>query len=156
MWRTIPSPEIPTYSFIDRLFLASYSLMYYILSFIFPFRLNPIELLPNVKDGIFPIYYYISAIILIIAVILFLLTKAHKKMKSKHLFGLFYFLTAISMVVHIIDIESHTIVTSRYTYNAYVGLTMLSACLIDDYFLKSRKNSSKKYYNFTYYLRNCF
>ncbi len=143
MWRTIPSPEIPAYSFVDRLFLASYSLMYYILSFVFPFRLNPIELLPNVKDCIFPIYYYISALILIIALIVFFLTKRHKKMSKQHWFGLFYFLTAISMVVHIIDIESHTIVTSRYTYNAYVGLTILAACLIDNYFLKSRKTTQR-------------
>jgi len=123
-WTNIKGDE-NAFTIIDRLFLASYSLIFYLYNAFFPFNLSAMHAYPTKSNGLLPAEYYISMIIVILAIIL--IFKFYKKIKinKQFILGFGFFLINISMVLHIIPIEGRLVVGDRYTYLPYIGIFYL-------------------------------
>ena len=105
------------YDFVDRLFLASYSLSYYFIHVFAPFNLSALHLMPIKIQGMLPVEYYIALIPLII--LAFVGTRKgifHRE----YVFGLLFFVIILSVNIHVFPVGM-AVVSERYTYLAYVG-----------------------------------
>jgi hypothetical protein len=106
------------FDFIDRLFLASYSLSYYLIHLFAPFNLSVLHLMPMKIQGMLPIEYYLAVILLII----FAFVGTRKGIfHREYVFGLLFFIVILSVNIHIIPFGM-SVVSERYTYLAYIGL----------------------------------
>lgn len=121
-------------NFSDRIVFSGYSLFFYIQQFIFPFKQLAIHQYPTLSGlelwkewG-----WYILTWFFIIAII-FILIKSGIRNKHWVLFGIFFFLINISIVLHFIPIEGRLIVAERYSYLAYLGLILTTTLLTERY-----------------------
>jgi len=136
-----------TIPIINRIYLAFFSLNYYLLSFIYPFNLSAMHTYPEGLNASLPIIYKISVIffLAIAGCIAWGLYKLKDKtVRHQIIFGLLFFLLSISLVLHIMPIKGKVVVADRYTYLAYFGLIFAFISLID-YFLKNK--SFNKYHS---------
>ena len=119
------STQVITENFtaLDRIFLGSYSLFYYFMSVLFPFKICPLHPYPDKINGILPVYYYASFVFVILLIIIaFVLILKSKKIKKDLIFGLLFFLINIALVIHIVPFGGWVVVADRYSYIAYFGL----------------------------------
>lgn len=102
------------FSFIERVFISSYQVIWYIFKLIFPFNLT--AWLPTPEK--LPLLVYLSpvAAILLAAAIFYL--KKHRKIL---IFGLFFFGIMISVVLNFFA-DFGSITSNRYAYPSYLGL----------------------------------
>jgi len=107
-----------SYSFIDRIFLFSYTLFFYVFKLIAPFNLSVMHFFPDTHGSALPWVYYLS---LPVVLILIWLIVRPSKFRREMLFGVFFFLIVISIMLQIISVGS-SIVAERYTYISYIGL----------------------------------
>jgi len=117
---------ISNFSFIDTIFLASYSLIFYVLKFILPINLYALYPYPVKVNGLLPIEYYLAPIAVIILIILFF--KYYKKLLNISrdiFFGIIFFIITISLVLQIVPFGGHVIAADRYTYIPYIGLFII-------------------------------
>ena len=93
----------PLYSFFNRIFLISYSAVFYIIKLFVPNNLCAMHPYPVKSSGMLPVEYYLSALFIIgIAVSLFLIKSA--QLKKDMIFGLLFYLATIILVLQIIPI----------------------------------------------------
>ena len=81
------------FSIIDRFFLVSYGVMFYLVKLIAPFNLSAFHYYPEKTGGMLPWVYYLAP--LGIAAIVFLFIKL-KKIRKELLFGLLFFFFTIA------------------------------------------------------------
>jgi tetratricopeptide (TPR) repeat protein len=111
--------------------MAAYSMVYYLKTFVFPFALNAMHPYPDLAGKSFPQAYYIAPwILLALSAGLAIIIVKLKKYRKDIVFGLFFFLFSISIVLHIIPIYGRVVVADRYTYLAYTGLFYLVALML--------------------------
>jgi len=130
----------------NRIFMAFYSLNYYVLRFVFPFHLNAMHPYPEGIYSSLPLIYKISGLItLVIAIITTYLVIKIKDKEVKHqaLFGIMFFILNIGLVLHIIPILGIVVVADRYTYLAYFGL-FWTAVVYFNYKIKYIKSRQSK------------
>jgi tetratricopeptide (TPR) repeat protein len=134
----------PIFSFIDRLYLVSYGVMFYLVKLVAPFNLSAFHYYPDKSGGMLPWLYYLAPIG--IAAIIFLFIKL-KKIRKELLFGLLFFFFTIATVLQFLPV-GFAIVAERYTYVPYIGLFFIAAKLYCDFtdnkfgnFSKRRKNN---------------
>jgi tetratricopeptide (TPR) repeat protein len=134
-----------SFSFFDRIFMAGYSMGFYLLKFIAPIDLYAVHPYPVKIAGSLPAVYYISTVIvtIIFSLVLFLLYK-YKKSRKEIVFGLLFFLTTISMFLHIIPIKGVIIVADRYSYLPYTGLFLLIGIFFDHIISNEKLKGSLK------------
>lgn len=126
----------------DRLFMASYSLSFYIFKFFAPFDLCAIIPYPAKNNGLLPLIYYLSVIPVAASFgSVFWVLRKYKAHRKMILFSLLFFLINISFVLHLIPIAGRVIVADRYTYIAYFGLCVLVGYIISSTIQK--KNNQK-------------
>jgi len=118
--------ELNQYSFVDHIFLFTYSLAYYIFRFVFPFHLATINLYPLKTGGFFPIEYYLAPVFLLLVV---WAAVRYGRKRRYILMGLSFFIITISVTLQIIP-SRWIIVADRYTYLPYVGLLFAVAGLL--------------------------
>lgn len=106
------------YSFVERIFLLAYAVSFYIISFPFPLSLSAVHYYPDTHGGALPALYYLSALFLLLLTLLILKRTSQKK---ELLFGVFFFLISISVMLQIIPVGS-SLTSERYTYLPYIGL----------------------------------
>ncbi len=106
------------YSFINRLFLFSYGVIFYILKLLVPFHLSAMHVYPATHGGFLPWYFYASLPVLGLLV---WLTVRKTSLRREILFGAGFFLIAISVMLQIISV-GNAITAERYTYVSYIGL----------------------------------
>ncbi|MBU1720911.1 MAG: tetratricopeptide repeat protein [Bacteroidetes bacterium] len=106
------------YSIVDRFFMVSYSVGFYLLKAIIPFNLSVTIFNPVVKDGWLPMAYYIAPILLAILVIAVLTFKKHRHEISM---GLLFFLLTISVAIQFVPI-GNVLGAERYTYLPNIGV----------------------------------
>jgi hypothetical protein len=127
-------------NFSDRIVFSGYSLFFYIQQFIFPFKQLAIHQYP-IFSGL-ELWkewgWYILTWFFIIATI-FIVIKSSLRNKHWILFGIFFFLLNISIVLHFIPIEGRLIVAERYSYLAYLGLIISSTMLVEVFIEKRKK-----------------
>ncbi|MFA6922733.1 MAG: tetratricopeptide repeat protein [Bacteroidales bacterium] len=127
----------PVFSAFSRIFLLSYSVMYYVVMLFFPVNLSAIHYYPINQGEALPMYCYFS--LLAIALIAFGVYKA-KKMKKEIIFGLLFFIITISLVIQLVPI-GRAIVSERYSYITYLGLFFIIGMfyngIVEKYFSSS-------------------
>lgn len=101
----------------DKVFYVTYSISYYIIGIAFPFNLAAIHPYPKYVDGVLPIEYYLSPLLIVMVIWLIYKSKKHQK---DLIFGSLFFLVTLSMVIQIIPL-GQAIVAERYTYVPYIG-----------------------------------
>jgi tetratricopeptide (TPR) repeat protein len=105
---------MPAYSLVQRFFVVCYTLSYYIIKLIWPFNLAVL----NYAPAELPVTYYLSPLFLLL--IIFLIYKV-RLLQRELVFGILFFLIAISLTVQIIPV-GYAIVSDRYSYVPYIGL----------------------------------
>ncbi len=127
------------FSFIDRILLVSYSVMFYIIKALAPFYLSAIHYYPLKIGGMLPIEYYLAPIG--IAFILFLIIK-FRKIRKELIFGFLFYLISIFFVLQFIPV-GYAIVSERYSYVPYIGLFFIAGKLYCDFADNKFGNYSK-------------
>src|SRR5204862_461738 len=61
----VGTDAVPVYSFLDRVFLAGYGVVFYIYKSVVPVNLSAIYLFPQKTNGLFPVQYYAAPIIIL-------------------------------------------------------------------------------------------
>jgi len=109
---------IANFNWIDRIFLVSYSIMFYIVKMFLPFSLSAIHFYPDNSGGVLPFEFYLSLPAVILLAWLIYRSKIFRK---ELIFGSVFFLFTISIVLQLVPI-GRAIVSERYTYIPYLGL----------------------------------
>lgn len=118
------------YNFIDRIFLVSYSLVFYLFKLSFPFHLSAIYSFPEKINGFLPWEYYASLIVILL--IIFWIVRS-KKYKRTLIFGFLFFVFSLSVVLPVV--WSRIFITAdRYTYIAYIGIFFIISKLFFDFY----------------------
>jgi tetratricopeptide (TPR) repeat protein len=141
----LPSLQFWTSSFtlvftpVDRIFMASFSLGYYLLNLIWPFGTSPIQPYPDVVNGLPAIYYYSAAILLLITIgVIILVRMKIWRPRREAYFGLVFFIINVLLVLHFISIEGRVIVADRYAYLACAGGFICAVSMISQWYDISR------------------
>jgi protein O-mannosyl-transferase len=128
---------LSNFSLFNRFFLSTYSLSFYIIRFILPFKLTAMYPPPDIVNGILPIEYYISPLLIIIIIAIILKTKNARK---EIIFGTLFFIITISVALIASKIRYYQ-QADRYTYIPYIGLYFIIAILVSQ---QSTVNSQQK------------
>ncbi len=107
-----------TYNFINRIFLFTTSLSLYLLKLVAPVGLSAMHFFPGVIHGALPWQYYCSLPFVLVLAWLAFRRSAYRK---EIIFGSFFFLITISVMLQIIAVGS-AVIAERYTYIPYMGL----------------------------------
>jgi tetratricopeptide (TPR) repeat protein len=111
--------DLPSFSFLERVFLVSYSFVFYILKLFAPFNLSAMYYYPTrTAGGMLPLEYYVTPVVIILMVWGVFKTVSFRK---ELILGLGFYLITISLVLQIIPVGS-AVVAERYTYVPYIGL----------------------------------
>lgn len=113
------------FNWFDRIFLISYSVLFYPFKFLFPLELSVFYPYPELNNGALPWIYYVSLPALLG---LFILIWKYRK-NSFILFGAGFYLISIALVLQIIPVGNQ-LTTDRYIYLPLVGLLIILAHLI--------------------------
>jgi tetratricopeptide (TPR) repeat protein len=102
---------------IEKLFYITYSISYYVVGVFLPVNLSAIHPYPKYINGMLPVEYYLSP--LLVLLIIWLVYKSRKKNKDI-VFGSLFFIITLGLVIQIIPL-GQAIVAERYTYIPYIG-----------------------------------
>lgn len=124
------------FSWIDRVFLFNYAVLFYPFKIFFPFNLSALHYYPIKTAGMLPLYYYFSLFIniLIIWGVIRLVksTNSLGKKLLKHefpkvvIFGILFYVFTISPVLQVIPV-GRAIAAERYSYLPYLALFFIIA-----------------------------
>lgn len=131
----------PHYELVDRIFLASYALVFYLIKAVAPFGLSAMHLYP-VHHGLTWPYYCAPGVLVLMALGIW----RAKGMRKELVFGSLFFLTNLLLVIQLIPV-GRAIVGERYTYIPYIGLFFILGhfyCVVTD--SSSRWNATLKPY----------
>ncbi len=109
---------LPLFTVLDRVFLFSYAILFYLFRAFFPLDLSIMHYYPVKINGILPVEYYISLPILL--VLIWGIFKSGR-FKNELIFGFLFYLTTIFLVLQIIPVGP-SLVSERYSYIPYIGL----------------------------------
>ncbi|MGD0710777.1 MAG: hypothetical protein ABR968_06305, partial [Bacteroidales bacterium] len=132
------------FSIIDRFFLVSYGVMFYLVKLIAPINLAAFHYYPEKTGGMLPWIYYFAP--LGIAAVVFLFIKL-KKIRKELMFGLLFFFFTIVTVLQFLPV-GFAIVAERYTYVPYIGLFFIAGKLYCDFTDNKFGNYSKNRRNY--------
>jgi len=123
---------ISDFNFVDRIFLFSYSVIFYIYQFFNSFNLCAMHPYPLKVDGHLPIEYYGSGALLLLIVLSVIILLVRKKTNRKIIiFGSLFFLINVFIVGHIFPLQGRIVTADRYSYLAYFGLFLLVGFFIN-------------------------
>lgn len=117
------------YHVIDRLFLFSYGVVFYLVKFLLPVNLSAIYTYPGKMDGLLPWEFYGSMVVLIVMVIFIV---RHKKYRREFITGAVFFIVCLSPVLPLFWSRIF-IVSERYMYLASIGLLLMVTPVVYDY-----------------------
>ncbi len=127
----------------DKIFYISYSISYYIVGIAFPLNLSAIHPYPKYIDGMLPVQYYLSPLLILLIIWLIYKNKKHRK---DLIFGSVFFLVTLSLVIQIIPL-GQAIVAERYTYIPYIGPFFI----VGRYYSRILERTNKVY-NFLFFI----
>ena len=120
----------------QSLFYAPYSLWVYLVKFLVPFSQSAVYEYPLTQQGGFPPYLYLSPVIFLITGII--IWKTWKK-QPVVTFGVLFFVAAIFPVLQFLPVGP-ALVSERYTYIPYIGLSFIAASAFCEYRQKLARN----------------
>jgi tetratricopeptide (TPR) repeat protein len=115
----------------ERGFLVAHSLAFYLLQLLVPADLSAYHPYPDKADGLLPVWYYLSPLLIAAAVAAIYRLKKHRK---ELLFGSLFFLINILLILKIIPMGGE-IVCDRYAYLPSIGLFFMigwAYCRVSD------------------------
>jgi tetratricopeptide (TPR) repeat protein len=121
-----------SYHFLDRIFLFTYGIAFYLYKLIIPVKLSAIYSYPMKVGGLLPVVYYLSPLMIILMVIV---TVYFKKFRKEVVFGVLFFFFTISLVLPLYWSRLF-IVAERYSYLTYIGIYFIIALGISGLFDK--------------------
>jgi len=111
----------PLYTWYERPMLACYALLIYLYKLIVPINLSAMYPYPERVGGYLKTIVYIAPfIIMILAYLVYISRKYGREI----IFGTFFFLVTISLVLQILPVGG-AIISERYTYIPYIGLFII-------------------------------
>src|SRR3972149_2422496 len=105
------------YTILDKVFLYSYSIAFYIIKLIFTFNLSAMHYFPNTLGGMLPWEYYASLPFLLL--ITWLIIKG-SFLRKEIVFGTLFFIITLSVMIYVP--VGFTLTAERYSYMPYLGL----------------------------------
>ena len=108
----------------ERLCIASYGLLSYVVKMILPTKLSCFYPYPQKVDGMLPFYFYLAPIFLIAILVL---TFYKWRNNQAVIFGLVFFIGTIFPVLQLLPVGS-SIISDRYTYLPSIGFFFVFAC----------------------------
>ncbi len=123
--------EFTKYTFLERIFLASYGFMAYFIKLFFPVRLAAFHPYPKPLG----MQEYFAPVL---AVLLFALAWFRKKNRKLLLFGLLFYTVNLILVLQFVSIGS-AVIAERYTYVSYIGLLFVFGMLLFESNIKLSK-----------------
>jgi len=109
------------YGTINGIFLFTSGIALYLIRFLVPFSLSAMHYFPYIHSTGLPMAYYFSLPFLLVISWFLMRLKKDDPMRKEILFGVAFFLIAISVMLQIISVGS-ALTAERYTYVPYVGL----------------------------------
>ena len=129
----------PSYNIIERVLVFCYSLVFYVYKLFAPFNLHSFHGWPVKTNGYFPgIYYLMPVLVAVCAGLVVLAINKFKEQGKNIVFGVLFFLAAISIVLQIRPFGP-VIVADHYTYLPYIGLFFIGAMLLSDLIERSAR-----------------
>jgi len=123
------------FNFVNRFFLFTSGIAFYVIKLVFPFDLNALHFFPYLAGNILPWYYYLSLPFL---VMLAWLIARKNTYRMDIVFGSSFFLITISVMLQIVPVGA-SLVAERYTYVPYIGLFYIAGQWIADNYLQRKK-----------------
>lgn len=117
-----------TFEWFDKPFLVTYAFSFYIIRYLLPLNLSAIHPFPTKVENYLPVEYYLSPLLVGAAVIF--LFKEWKYVRT-YRFGMLFYILMIVLVVQIIPL-GYAIVTERYAYVPYIGISFIVGSLFED------------------------
>ena len=114
----------------DRIFLASYAVMFYIYKLFIPINLSAIHHYPPKLNGLLPTIYYLAPLGVATITTIVLVAKKYKK---EIVFSTLFFLVTSALTLQIIPVGG-AITGERYTYIPYIGLFFFIAKILSPKF----------------------
>lgn len=130
------------YNFFERVLFSSYGILAYLWKMILPINLICYYPYPQKTDGMFPVIFYLSPLIV---GLLFVIGYKLKTWRTTLLFGGAFFLATIVLVLQILPVGS-TIISDRYTYIPYIGVFYIIASIINPV-IEGKEERYKSYRN---------
>lgn len=123
-----------TYPLYQRILFACYSLVTYFVRFFAPVNLSAYYPYPARTDGVLPILYYITPVILIAAVAWVIMKYRSNRMV---VFGLLFFFVNVVFVLQIVG-AGKAFMADRFTYVPYFGLFFIAAVALQNFTEKKK------------------
>ncbi len=112
---------------LERIFLISYSVLFYPIKLLFPFQLSAFYPYPELIEGALPLLYYTSFIVLLLFIFLIW------KFRNQQIwFGAAFFFLTLSVVLQFIPVGNQ-LTTDRYIYLPSIGLLLIVGELLKRY-----------------------
>jgi protein O-mannosyl-transferase len=115
------------YSLINKFFILTYSISFYVINLIAPLKLSEVHPSPEIIQGLLPVKYYLSSLLIIFLIVLVLKIKNKRK---EIIFGALFFFFTISVVLIVGGNVRYVQVAERYTYLPYLGLLFIIAIFV--------------------------
>ncbi len=123
------------FSFLHRIFMATYSFSFYIIKYFTPVGHSLIQPYPALTNGLLPFYYYLSPFVILAFVFgLRLILQKHILKMSEILFFSSIIIISVLAVLHLLPIHGHLITADRYFY-----LTSIFITIFIDYIFEKTK-----------------
>jgi len=113
----------PMFTVFERLMLASYALMAYIVKLFLPFDLAAMYPYPNRIGTNLPVVFYMAPFIVIIITALLLWSLKYTRYI---VFGFMFYVVMIALVIQLLPVGG-ALMAERYTYVPYIGLFFIAA-----------------------------
>ncbi|MCD4678987.1 MAG: glycosyltransferase family 39 protein [Bacteroidales bacterium] len=128
------------YNFIDRIFLASYGFIQYIIKIIAPLNLSAYYPYPVDIGNDISLIQYISPV-LVIGVLILIIVLIKKK-KKELVFGLVFFILNIALLIKLFDIPyGNYLMADRYAYIPSIGIFIMIGWVFAYFCKKFKKNA---------------
>jgi len=147
---------LSSYGVANGIFLFPSMLASYLIRSVAPFHLAAIHYLPNQFEHILPWAYYASLPFIVFIAWLVVSRNPFRiknVMRKELIFGLSFFLIAISVMLQIVSVGS-ALTAERYTYIAYIGLFYIAGQWIT-YKIEQKNNSMAVISGFSLFVIVC-
>lgn len=134
--RSFEDGLITNFTFIEKIFISCYQLVWYVVKFIFPYNLVAYYPNPSLNNGLLNTYFYLSPLVIIAIAVLVYYLKNYRKFL---LFGIGFFVLQIALVLKFVQVGNQ-ITADRYMYLASLGFLIVIGSVYLEITSKKRKN----------------
>ena len=143
---------IELYKPFDRVLFSSYAVVMYFVKFFVPINLSNYYNYPLRYEGWYPAIFYVMPF-LVTGVFLFIYLS--RKWGKEYWFGFGFFFITIASVLQILPVGG-AIISDRYTYVPYIGLSFILARIINHFIEDTIPEKIKSYKTIVLYTFSAF